>query len=407
MSFDKFNLDKEINDALKEKSFINPTEIQSKAIPLIMKSKDLLAISQTGTGKTAAFMLPIIQHLNHSPKKRAGALVLAPTRELVTQIVDMINNFTINLDIKTLALVGGESKQNQLKAINNNPEIIVSTTGRLLDFLRDDQINVKTIKVVVFDEADRMHDMGFLPEVNEIISFLKHKHQTLLFSATMPPEIRKLAKKALKQPETIQVGEMVSSSNVSHTFFNVKKQLKIKLLVEILKTTATGQVLIFTSRKINTSDINKALVKNGFKSVELQGELSQFERKKRLNGFRDGVWDMMVCTDIAARGIDIQAVSHVINFDLPSTLDDFTHRVGRTGRIGESGEAYSIICREEEEMAVKIQRQLGQTIKREKIDSFDYDQTIVEEVKLTKSQIKAQRLKDKKRLSAKKNKKNN
>jgi ATP-dependent RNA helicase RhlE len=372
MSFEQFNLDARLNAAIKSAGFVNPTPIQEQAIPFILEGRDVMGLAQTGTGKTAAFMLPSLQKLTQGPLKQMRALVIAPTRELAEQINQATRDLTRNTKIRSAAIYGGVKKKPQIKALNKGTEIIIATPGRLLDLTGEGHVDYSHIEFFVLDEADRLFDMGFLPDIQRIIRKLPQERQTLFFSATMPKVIRRLANEELKNPQTVQIGAIRPAKTVSHALYPVTPKLKKNLLLHMLETTATGRVLIFTRTKYRARNLARDLKKNGYRAAELQGNMSQNQRQRAIDGFRKGRYDILAATDVAARGIDIDEISHVINFDMPDTADAYTHRIGRTGRAQNNGKAFTFAVEDDEAMVRQIERSIGSPIERRRLDGFDY-----------------------------------
>jgi ATP-dependent RNA helicase RhlE len=337
-----------------------------------------LGTAQTGTGKTAAFVLPILQRLMRGPRHRVRALVIAPTRELAEQIHQASVDLGVHTRVRSTTVYGGVSKKRQIAALRRGAEIVVACPGRLLDLLGDRYIDLSRVEVLVLDEADRMCDMGFLPDVRRILKALPARRQTLFFSATMPAEIRKLADSILHHPATVQIGAIAPAKTVSHALYPVSQHLKKALLLATLERTATGRVLIFTRTKRRARFLARDL--DGYKTSEgekyrvaaLQGNMSQNKRQQAIDGFRGGKYDILVATDIAARGIDVSDISHVINYDMPDTVDAYTHRIGRTGRAEQSGEAFTFVQREDEALIRRIEKVLGEPIERRRLPGFDY-----------------------------------
>jgi ATP-dependent RNA helicase RhlE len=373
MNFEQFSLDPRIDAGIKAAGYTTPTPIQHQAIPVVLEGRDVLGLAQTGTGKTAAFLLPILQRLTKGPLRRVRALIVAPTRELAEQIHRMSIDLGKNTKVRSVTVYGGVSKARQVEALRRGAEIVVACPGRLLDLLNDRSINLSRVEVLVLDEADRMCDMGFLPDIRRILKALPVQRQTLFFSATMPKDIRKLANKILDNPATVQIGRSAPVETVSHALYPISRRLKKKLLLAMLQQTATGRVLIFTRTKHRARGLARDLAKHNYRASALQGNMSQNQRQKAINGFRNGKYDILVATDIASRGIDVSAISHVINFDVPDTVDAYTHRIGRTGRAHKTGEAYTFVEREQEPMVREIEKVLGAQIERRRLPGFDYE----------------------------------
>ncbi len=374
MKFSDFSLHHQILTAVEKAGYDNPTPIQSKAIPEVLSGKDLLGLAQTGTGKTAAFALPILNRFLGSNTKGIKALILAPTRELADQIHTSFEILGKQTRLRSTTIYGGVNIQTQIRNLKNGVDIVVACPGRLLDHIRQSTIYLKNLEVLVLDEADRMFDMGFLPDIRRILQAVPAKRQTLLFSATMPNDIRKLAQDILQNPVTVQINQSRPAATVTTELFPVATHLKTKLLIELLKKTDAGSVLIFTKTKHKAKRIGEQLQSAGFKATSLQGNLSQNRRKEALDGFRCGNYQIMVATDIAARGIDVSTISHVINYDMPDTVDAFIHRIGRTGRAERHGDAFSFITKEDEPMVKAIEKVLGERMERRQLQDFDYTQ---------------------------------
>ena len=371
-SFERFELDPRIQSAVRLLGYDTPTPIQAQAIPAVLAGGDVLGLAQTGTGKTAAFMLPILQRLTSGPLKRVRALVLAPTRELAEQIHQATVDFSKNLRVGSMAIYGGVGKAEQLKALRAGAEIVIACPGRLLDLLGEGQIDLSHVEVFVLDEADRMCDMGFLPDVRRVIKHLPTKRQSLFFSATMPDDARGLADTILKNPVTVQIGMTAPVRTVSHALYPVSQKEKKQMLLALLDRTATGRVLIFTRTKHRARSLARDLDKQKLRVAELQGNMSQNQRQKALDGFKGSKYDILVATDIAARGIDVNEITHVINFDMPDTVDAYTHRIGRTGRMEETGDAFTFMVPEDLPMVRSIEKVLGYRIETRRLEGFAY-----------------------------------
>ncbi len=372
MNFDQFNLDPRINAGIQDVGYVTPTPIQIQAIPEVLQGRDVLGLAQTGTGKTAAFILPILQRLTTGPLRQTRALIVAPTRELAEQIHETAVDLGKHTRARSVTVYGGVSKNKQVDLLRRGAEIVVACPGRLLDIASDGDIDLSRVEVLVLDEADRMCDMGFLPDIKRILKLVPARRQTLFFSATMPPEIRQLAAGILKQPVTVQIGLIAPAKTVSHALYPVTKNLKKNLLISMLDETAMGRVLIFTRTKRGARFLARDLEKQGHNVTALQGNMSQSARQKAINGFRAGKVDILVATDIAARGIDVAEISHVINFDMPDTVDAYTHRIGRTGRAYETGQAFTFAMPEDEPLVRDIERVLNKPIERRRMPGFDY-----------------------------------
>jgi ATP-dependent RNA helicase RhlE len=372
MSFEAFNLHPSIMAGVRALGYAIPTPIQLQGIPPIMKGRDVIGLAQTGTGKTAAFALPILQRLLHSQRGQVAAAVISPTRELTEQTCQTISELGQKTRLRSIAIYGGVSIDQQIQRLRDGVEIAVACPGRLLDHLWKGTIDLSHLEVLVIDEADRMFDMGFLPDIRSILRCLLKQRQTLLFSATMPDDIRHLAKDILHDPVTVQIGRTMPASTVSHALYPVKQHLKTALLIELLRHTETGSVLVFTRTKHRTGRVAQQLQRAGFKATSLQSDLSQPRRQAALDGFRTGSFKILVATDIAARGIDVLRISHVINYDMPESTDAYTHRIGRTGRVNKNGDALTFVTSTDTAMVHALERVLNTTLERRTLQGFDY-----------------------------------
>jgi ATP-dependent RNA helicase RhlE len=372
MEFHAFNFHPQVAAGITAAGYVSPTPIQVQAIPPVMEGRDVVGLAQTGTGKTAAFVLPILHRLMQGGRRHIRALVIAPTRELAEQIHEAINTMGRQTRLRSVSIYGGVSMNPQIQKLRSGAEIVVACPGRLLDHMNHGMINLSHLEVLVLDEADRMFDMGFLPDIRKIIKHVPAKRQTLLFSATMPDDIRRLAREVLHAPVTVQVDPAAPASTVSHALYPVNQHLKTALLLELLRHTSTDSVLIFTRTKHRAKRLGQQLEKAGYRAASLQGNLSQNRRQAALDGFREGSYQVLVATDVAARGIDVLSISHVINYDMPDTIDAYTHRVGRTGRAEKTGDAFSFITREDEDVVHSIESVLGEKMNRRTMKEFDY-----------------------------------
>jgi len=372
MSFTQFNLDSRLNAAIKRAGFVKPTPIQSSAIPLALAGHDLIGTAQTGTGKTAAFVLPILQKLLKAPGKRTRALIITPTRELAEQIHQTIGLFSTGTKIRSVSIYGGVGANPQIEALRRGAEIIVACPGRLLDHMQNKHANLGTIETLVLDEADRMLDMGFLPDIKRILRQVPKQRQTMLFSATFPQEIVQLASQTTNNPRRVSIGLVRPAHTVDHTLFPVPHHLKNRMLIKILDQTDTKSILIFTRTKHRAQNLLKKIKRTKYKATSLHGDRTQGQRRQALNGFKDGRYQIMVATDIAARGLDIDGISHVINFDMPGTADAYIHRIGRTGRAQRSGEAFTFVTPDDQALVQKIEKIMKQKLPRKKLPDFDY-----------------------------------
>lgn len=371
MNFDSFSLHPRINAGISAAGYSTPTPIQLRTIPPIIEGRDVMGLAQTGTGKTAAFVLPILQLLLKGPRGKLRALIISPTRELAEQTHSAIALLASQTGLRSLTLYGGVSPQPQINRLRSGVEIAVACPGRLLDLMNQNKVSLNSIEILVLDEADRMFDMGFLPDIRRILAALPRERQTLLFSATMPREIRALATDILHRPVTVEVGDLGPVETVSHAVYPVEQTRKTETLLALLRHSGNGQVLIFTRTKHRAKKLAQQLLQAGVSATSLQGNLSQNRRQEAMENFRSGRVKVMVATDIAARGIDVSQITHVINFDMPDTADAYTHRTGRTGRMEKLGTALSLVTQEDYSMIRTIERLLGRSLERRKIPGFE------------------------------------
>ena len=372
MNFDAFNFSPDIIAGVRALGYTTPTPIQVQSIPPIMKGRDVIGLAQTGTGKTAAFVLPILQRLQKSPRGRVGALIISPTRELAEQTCEAVDELGQRTGLRSIAIYGGVNMDLQIQRLRSGIDIAVACPGRLLDHLWKGTINLSDVEVLVIDEADRMFDMGFLPDIRSILRCLTKPRQTLLFSATMPRDIRRLVQDVLLDPVTVQIGRSAPADTVSHALYPVKQHLKTALLMDLLYQIETESVLVFTRTKYRAERVAQQLKGAGFKATSLQGNLPQPRRRAALDGFRTGSFKILVATDIAARGIDVSGISHVINYDMPESLDAYTHRIGRTGRVDQSGDALTLVTSADAAIVNDIERALNTKLERRTLHGFDY-----------------------------------
>ncbi|MEW6334815.1 MAG: DEAD/DEAH box helicase, partial [Thermodesulfobacteriota bacterium] len=342
------------------------------AIPPALEGRDLIGTAQTGTGKTAAFVLPILHKLLNGPRNRSRVLIVTPTRELAEQIHQVIRELGAGTGIRSATIYGGVGMGPQVNALRNGVEILVACPGRLLDHIDQGNARLNGIQFLVLDEADRMFDMGFLPDIRRILKKVPVRRQTLLFSATMPMDVRYLAEEAMRDPVTAQAGDSGPASTVSHALYPVEPHLKTALLMKLLHRTSTDSVLVFTRTKHRATRLATRMKRAGFAAISLQGDMSQQSREKALTGFRDGTYRILVATDIASRGIDVSSISHVINYDMPDTVDAYTHRIGRTGRAERTGDAFTFVTSEDGSSVLEIERALGQKLENRILKEFDY-----------------------------------
>jgi ATP-dependent RNA helicase RhlE len=372
MNFESFNLNPKVMSGVRAQGYTTPTPIQSESIPPIMLGRDVIGLAQTGTGKTAAFVLPVLHRLINSPRGRVGALIVSPTRELAEQTCETINVLARYTGLRCISIYGGVGMDPQNRALRRGVEIIVACPGRLLDHLLKGTADLSNVEVLIIDEADRMFDMGFLPDIRSIVRCVTGPHQTLLFSATMAEDIRRLVQEVLHDPVTIKIGHCAPVESVSHALFPVQPHLKTALLKEILRSTETKSVIVFTRTKHRVERVAQQLSRSGFKVASLQGDMTQNRRQEALDNFRDGSLKILVATDIAARGLDVLSISHVINYDMPDTADAYTHRIGRTGRVNNTGEAYTLVTGEDKAMIKELERIFKKPLETRKLPGFDY-----------------------------------
>ena len=370
MSFEKFKLDAKIMACVQAAGYKVPTPIQLESIPPIMEGRDVMGLAQTGTGKTAAFVLPIMQRLMQGSRGYVRALIIAPTRELSEQTHKAIGQLGRRTNLRSASIYGGVNINGQINKLRNNVEIISACPGRLLDHIDRGTVDLSKVEVLVLDEADHMFDMGFLPDIRKIVKHLPAKRQTLLFSATMPEDIRSLANDLLINPVNIKIGNAAPVETVTHKFYPVQMDTKTALLKDILDKTEMDSVLVFTRTKSRAKSVALQLDKSGYKVTSLHGNLTQQKRQQSLDGFRDGRYEIMVATDIAARGIDVTKISHVINYDMPSTTDAYTHRIGRTGRAAKTGDAFTFVTGEDLGLAHSLERVLGEKLEYQSVDGL-------------------------------------
>jgi ATP-dependent RNA helicase RhlE len=382
MNFETFNFHPSIMAGVHRLGYIRPTPIQIKAIPPIIQGRDLIGLAQTGTGKTAAFVLPILQRLLPGPRRCVRALIISPTRELAEQTCATINDLAAKTGLHSIAIYGGVNINQQSLGLSSGIEIIVACPGRLLDHLWKGTIDLSHLEVLVIDEADRLFDMGFLPSIRDILGCILHRRQTLLFSATMPADIRRLVREILHDPVTVQIGKTAPATTVSHALYPVKQHLKTALLKKLLSITKTESVLVFTRTKHRAERLARQLAQEGYRVTSLQGNMPQYQRQVALDGFRTGLFKVLVATDIAARGIDILDITHVVNYDIPDTTDAYTHRIGRTGRIGKTGAAFTFVTGEDKATVQALEQLLQKPIERRTLQGFDYAEPVPDNKKI-------------------------
>ena len=371
MNFSMFDFHPRIMAGVQALGYVTPTPIQQQAILPALQGRDVMGLAQTGTGKTAAFALPILQRLLQRPHRHVRALIIAPTRELAEQIHITIGTLGQQTAVRCMTLYGGVSMLPQLQQVRRGVDIAVACPGRLLDHLHQGTMDLSSLEVLVLDEADRLFDMGFLPDIRQIMSYVPAQRQTLLFAATMPDDVRRLAHDILSDPVTVQVGPMGPAPTVSHALYPVEPQHKTTGLLALLRHTELASVLVFTRTKHRATRVAQQLANAGYGARALQGNLSQRQRQAAIDGFRTGAFQILVATDIAARGIDVAQISHVINYDMPDTPEAYTHRIGRAGRAARTGAAFSLVTRDDAAMVGALERGLGVAWERRVLPGYD------------------------------------
>jgi ATP-dependent RNA helicase RhlE len=359
-------------DAVRDAGYTEPTPIQQQAIPLILKGRDVMGLAQTGTGKTAAFTLPIIERLTGGPR-RTRVLILTPTRELCVQVESSFRKYARYAPVGIASVYGGVPLDPQEKQLRAGVDVVVATPGRLIDHLERQNVTFEDLEVLVLDEADRMLDMGFAPQISRIVEEIPPYRQTLLFSATMPPEVEALARKYLRKPLLVQVGRRSAAANtVNHYVYPVPRERKSALLAALLKREAMESVLVFTRTKHGADRVVRHLERDGIQAAAMHADKSQSQRTRALDDFKSGRVRVLVATDIAQRGLDISGITHVINYDVPQQAEDYVHRIGRTGRAASEGDAFTFMSPDEIAMVRTIERVIGQEIPRISVAGFDF-----------------------------------
>ncbi|HEY6609503.1 MAG TPA: DEAD/DEAH box helicase [Candidatus Limnocylindria bacterium] len=380
MSFERLGLSPELLRAVAQQGYTEPTPVQSQAIPLVLAGRDVLAGAQTGTGKTAAFVLPMLQRLHadrRDGQRRIRALILTPTRELALQVEESVRTYGKERPIKSVAIYGGVGFDPQVRALRAGPEIVVATPGRLLDHVGQRTIDLSSVEILVLDEADRMLDMGFIRDIRKVLALLPARRQNLLFSATFSNEIRALASGLLHEPASVQVTPRNTASElVEQVVYRVDRERKRELLSHLVKTNVIYQALVFTRTKHGANRLAQQLERDGIAATAIHGNKSQPQRVRALADFKANKYAILVATEVAARGLDIDALPHVVNFELPMVPEDYVHRIGRTGRAGVDGQAVSLVCVDEDKMLVEIERILGHAIPSKVIEGFEPDPRI-------------------------------
>jgi ATP-dependent RNA helicase RhlE len=371
-TFDELELSREVLDAVRDAGYQHPTPIQAQAIPLVLKGRDVMGLAQTGTGKTAAFTLPIVNQLLGGPN-RTRALVLTPTRELCVQVEESVHKYARHSELSVVSVYGGVPVEPQTKKLRAGVDIVVATPGRLIDHLERQNVVFDDLEVLVLDEADRMLDMGFAPQINRIVSDIPSYRQTLLFSATMPPEVEALARKYLRKPIVVQVGRRSgAASTVTHAVYPVPRDRKSALLAQLLQDASVDSVLVFTRTKHGADRVVRHLEREGIASTAMHADKTQPQRTRALEDFKSGKVRVLVATDIAQRGLDISGITHVVNYDVPQQAEDYVHRIGRTGRAANEGDAFTFMSPDEIAMVKSIERVIGQPIPRISVPGYDF-----------------------------------
>lgn len=374
--FTAFRLSSSLHRGIAAAGFVEPRPIQTRTIPATLEGRDVLGLAQTGTGKTAAFALPVLERLLARPGKGPRVLILVPTRELASQIASEIRTLAQFTRIKVATIYGGVSAQPQRAALRMGPEILVACPGRLLDLLSQGAVRLDRIETLVLDEADHMFDIGFLPDVRRILSRLPKRRQNLLFSATMPKEVRGLADQVLRNTHVVELKHSTPATTIEHALYSTEDTLKLGLLQRLLSDDdAFTSAIVFTRTKRRAIRLARQLSKSGRRAVALQGNMSQNQRDRAMNGFRKRRFDILVATDIAARGIDVEKVSHVVNFDMPGTPDAYTHRIGRTGRSEREGKAYTFVTAADRSLVNAVERRIGARITRRSVNPSGFAAT--------------------------------
>lgn len=381
MNFSELGLGEELLKAIEEIGYTTPTPIQEKAIPVVLMARDLIGLAQTGTGKTASFTLPMIEMLSNgrARTRMPRSLVLAPTRELAAQVAENFDSYGKYHKLTKALLVGGESMGEQIKALEKGVDVLIATPGRLLDLFDRGQILLSDIRILVIDEADRMLDMGFIPDIEKIVGLIPPARQTLLFSATMPPEIKQLSEKFLSNPKTVSVAPPASpAATVDHRMMQVSARDKRPALYELLSHESVKNAFVFCNRKRDVDLLGRWLKTKGFAAAPLHGDMVQSKRTETLQAFKDGAIVFLVCSDVAARGLDVVGVSHVFNYDVPFNAEDYVHRIGRTGRAGQAGKAWTLVVPEDDKLVEAIHKVVGKEVPTESFSQSSIKKTKTE-----------------------------
>jgi len=369
MTFTEFDLDPRCLRVLHEQGIEEPTPIQEAAIPIVLQGKDLIATAQTGTGKTLAYVLPCITHLAKEQNIRNRMLVLVPTRELAMQVDRVVKDFARATHLNCALIYGGVGMQSQISRLKRGCDIIVATPGRLLDHMGSGHIKFNDLEVLVLDEADRMLDMGFLPDIKRILAKMPQKRHTMMFSATFAPEIQRMSKTFMRDPDLIEIGAVARPVElVRQLVYPVRTEDKQSKLLELLEEEKIDSGIIFMRTKVRTDRLGTMLVKAGYRAGVIHGDLNQRQRQRALDGFREGKFDILVATDVAARGLDIDTITHVINYDIPLNPDDYVHRIGRTARAHRDGDAFTFVCPSEHSALAAIEKTIGYNLPRKEYE---------------------------------------
>ena len=392
--------------ALQELGFLHPTQIQQQAIPPALEGKDILGCAATGSGKTAAFLLPILHQLVDQPRGTTRALVVTPTRELAAQILEHLDSLATHTGVTAASVYGGVGMGPQERAFRQGVDVIIATPGRLLDHLKQPYASLAGVRHLVLDEADRMLDMGFLPDIKRILKQLPTPRQTLFFSATMPSAILRLADELLHSPVKIETERVAQPARgITQALYPVAQELKAELLIRILERGDMDEALVFTRTKHRANRLTELLVQRGIKAERIHGNRSQGRREAALDGFKDGTYRVLVATDVAARGIDVEALGHVVNFDVPAVAEDYIHRVGRTGRAEATGEAFTFVAPDEENELRAIEKAIGRRLPRVTVPDFDYTQKPAQPLEIPLAErikeIRARKAEERKRAAEK------
>ena len=392
MNFDNLGLLPSLLKAVKEKGYQEPSPIQEKVIPLILNGRDILASAQTGTGKTAGFTLPLLQRLSSNSsngKRNIRALILTPTRELAAQIYDNVLEYSKHLNLRSTVIFGGVNQRPQVATLRQGVDVLIATPGRLLDLVNQKVLFLSNVNILVLDEADRMLDMGFKRDLDKIMSIIPRQRQNLLFSATFSKEIKVLAKQILNNPEIVEATpENTTVEAIVQKAYRVDKNKKASLIIKLILEGGWFQVLVFTRTKHGANNLCKKMIKSNIKAAAIHGNKSQSARTKALSGFKSGAVEVLVATDIAARGLDIPLLPHVINFELPNIPEDYVHRIGRTGRAGAKGEALSLVSVDEKNYLKDIEKLIGNRIQITTVEGFEPDPNYVPAEKIQRSRVK-------------------